>query len=158
MTESRACTDWTVRDSFELYGASRWGAGFFGINEKGNVEVCLRDDGSSIDLLELVQDLERRDLRTPLLIRFSDILAGRIEQLCGAFAKSIETYGYGGSFRGVYPIKVNQSRQVVKEIIQRILIRTYQNQGIWSILGYGSRQQRATRSPDSVERDFSPFA
>ena len=110
--------DWTVRDSFELYGAARWGAGFFGVNEKGNVEVRLRDDGSSIDLLELVLDLERRDLRTPLLIRFSDILAGRIEQLRGAFAKSIETYGFGGRFRGVYPIKVNQQHQVVEEIIR----------------------------------------
>ena len=115
MSEPR---DWSIRDSHELYGIPRWGAGFFDINERGNVEVSLRDDAAGIDLLELVRDLERRGLRTPLLIRFSDILAGRIEQLQGSFAKSMKTYGYRGRFRGVYPIKVNQQHHVVEEVIR----------------------------------------
>jgi arginine decarboxylase len=70
---------WTVRDSAELYGVGAWGAGFFGVNERGHIEVRPRGPaGSDIDLLELVLDLRRRGLRTPMLVRFSDILASRV--------------------------------------------------------------------------------
>ena len=75
-------------------------------------------DRLRVDLLELVQDLKRRGLRTPLLIRFSDLLASRLTQLVTSFETAIEEYGYQGRFRGVYPIKVNQQRHVVEEIIQ----------------------------------------
>jgi arginine decarboxylase len=110
---------WTVRDSLELYNVPQWGQGFFGINAAGHVEVHPRpENGAVIDLLGLVQDLERRGLRTPLLIRFSDLLAGRVERLCDSFRRAIEEYGYRGRFRGVYPIKVNQQRHVVEEIIE----------------------------------------
>ncbi len=110
---------WTIRDSLELYGVGNWGSGFFGINEKGHVEVRPRQAaGPGIDLLELVEDLGRRDLGTPLLIRFSDILAARIQGLCDAFSRAIDEYGYRGRYRGVYPIKVNQQRHVVEEIVQ----------------------------------------
>jgi arginine decarboxylase len=110
---------WTVRDSLELYNVAAWGAGFFTVNEKGHVEVRPQgDSGAGIDLLDLVQDLDRRGLRTPLLVRFSDILASRVRGLCGAFAKAITEYGYKGGFRGVYPIKVNQQRHVVEEIVE----------------------------------------
>jgi len=110
---------WTVRDSMELYNVANWGAGFFTINEKGHVEVLPRGDaGPGIDLLDLVQDLDQRGLRTPLLVRFSDILASRVHGLCSAFAKAIADYGYKGGFRGVYPIKVNQQRHVVEEIVE----------------------------------------
>jgi arginine decarboxylase len=110
---------WTVRDSLELYGVPNWGAGFFGVNDKGNVEAMpRRSDGAGIDLYELVQELGRRELRTPLLIRFSDILASRIGGLCDAFQRAIDEYGYQGRYRGVFPIKVNQQRHVVEEIVQ----------------------------------------
>jgi len=110
---------WTVRDSAELYGVSAWGAGFFGVNERGHIEVRPRGpEGNPIDLLELVLDLKRRGLRTPMLVRFSDILASRVQGLCQAFDQAIQDYGYGGLYRGVYPIKVNQQRHVVEEIIQ----------------------------------------
>ena len=110
---------WTVRDSLDLYNVAHWGAGFFSINERGRVEVRPRgEDGAAIDLLELIRDLERRGMRTPLLIRFSDILASRVTGLAAAFHKTIEEYGYQGRFRGVYPIKVNQQRHVVEEIIR----------------------------------------
>jgi len=110
---------WTVKDSLELYNVAQWGQGFFGINAAGHVEVHpRRENGAVIDLLGLVQDLERRGLRTPLLIRFSDLLAGRVERLCESFRRAIEEYGYRGRFRGVYPIKVNQQRHVVEEIIE----------------------------------------
>ncbi len=109
---------WTVRDCLELYNVPTWGAGFFSINAKGHVEVAPRLDGARIDLLELVQDLQQRGLRPPLLIRFSDILAARVQGLCGAFNRAIGEYGYRGAYRGVYPIKVNQQRHVVEEIVE----------------------------------------
>jgi arginine decarboxylase len=110
---------WTIRDSLELYLVQTWGAGFFTINEAGRVEVRPGGNGGSgIDLLDLVGDLERRGLRPPLLVRFSDILASRVKGLCAAFESAIHEYGYGGRYRGVYPIKVNQQRQVVEEIIE----------------------------------------
>ncbi|MBW2665174.1 MAG: biosynthetic arginine decarboxylase [Deltaproteobacteria bacterium] len=110
---------WTIKDSLELYNVPHWGEGYFGINEAGRLEVHPPDDDRlRVDLLELVQDLKRRGLRTPLLIRFSDLLASRLNQLVTSFETVIEEYGYQGRFRGVYPIKVNQQRQVVEEIIQ----------------------------------------
>lgn len=109
---------WTIRDSLELYNVTAWGAGFLTINDRGNVEVRPRGNGTAgVDLLALVNDLEQRGLRTPMLIRFSDILAARIEGLRKAFAAATSEYGYTGSFRGVYPIKVNQQRHVVEEIV-----------------------------------------
>ena len=110
---------WTVRDSLELYNVNSWGAGFFTISDKGHVEVRPRgENGPCIDLPDLVQDLMQRDLRTPMLVRFSDILASRVQGLCAVFDKAIEEYGYTGGYRGVYPIKVNQQRHVVEEIVQ----------------------------------------
>jgi len=73
---------WTVRDSLELYNVPNWGRGFFGVNDKGHVEVRARGaDGPAIDLLSLVQDLQGRGVRTPMLVRFSDILAARVQSL-----------------------------------------------------------------------------
>jgi arginine decarboxylase len=110
---------WTVRDSLDLYNVAAWGAGFYTINDKGHVEVRPRgEQGPSIDLLDLVTDLYQRGLRAPLLVRFSDILASRLQGLCNAFHRAIEEYGYKGSYRGVYPIKVNQQRHVVEEIVE----------------------------------------
>ncbi|MCC6640708.1 MAG: biosynthetic arginine decarboxylase [Deltaproteobacteria bacterium] len=110
---------WTVRDSAELYNVANWGAGFFTVNERGRVEVRPNGNGGpGIDLLELVGDLERRGLRAPLLVRFSDILKSRVAGMCGAFGRAIGEYGYRGRYRGVYPVKVNQQRHVVEEVIE----------------------------------------
>jgi arginine decarboxylase len=110
---------WTIQDSLELYGIPAWGAGHFAVNDAGHVLVRPRGaPGPGIDLLELVRDLERRGVRTPLLIRFSDILASQIHGLADAFRKAIDEYEYGGAYRGVYPIKVNQQRHVVEEVVQ----------------------------------------
>ncbi len=110
---------WTIRDSLELYSVPNWGAGFFDINAKGNLEVIPRGgDLRRIDMCELVQDLQNRGVRSPMLIRFSDILATRIQSLGDSFQRAIDSYGYAGGYRGVYPIKVNQQRHVVEEIIQ----------------------------------------
>jgi len=102
----------------ELYNVPSWGAGFFSVNAKGHVEVQPDPSGPTIDLLDLVQDLQQRGVRTPLLVRFSDILASRVQGLCGAFDRAIKEYGFQGAYRGVYPIKVNQQRHVVEEIVE----------------------------------------
>jgi arginine decarboxylase len=110
---------WMIRDSLELYGVPNWGGGYFSVNPEGHVEVRPRGGGGpSIDMLELTQSLERRGLRTPLLIRFSDILASRVRGLSEAFQAAASEYGYQGQYRGVYPIKVNQQRHVVEEIVE----------------------------------------
>ena len=96
-----------------------WGKDFFSINETGHVQVTPRGPGKgAIDLKELVEDLKSRGCNLPVLIRFSDILKFRIEQLFGAFAAAIAEDNYKGRFRGVYPIKVNQQRHVVEELIE----------------------------------------
>ena len=115
-TELRA---WTVKDSIELYNVGGWGRDFFTINEAGNVSVTPSGPGSvPIDLKELVDDLRSRGLNLPILIRFSDILRTRVEQLFGAFRQAIAENDYRGAFRGVYPIKVNQQRHVVEELME----------------------------------------
>ncbi|HSK10626.1 MAG TPA: biosynthetic arginine decarboxylase [Vicinamibacterales bacterium] len=114
-TELRA---WTIKDSLELYNVSGWGRDFFSINQAGNVTVTPAGPGSvKIDLKELVDDLRSRGLNLPILIRFSDILRTRVAQLFGAFQQAIVENEYKGSFRGVYPLKVNQQRQVVEELM-----------------------------------------
>jgi arginine decarboxylase len=110
---------WTVKDSLELYNVAGWGRDFFSINEAGHVEVTPAGPTSTrIDLRELVDDLRSRGLNLPLLIRFSDILRTRVEQLCGSFQQAIAENDYKGAYRGVYPIKVNQQRHVVEELIE----------------------------------------
>lgn len=114
-TELRA---WTVKDSTELYNVNGWGRDFFRINEAGNIEVTPAGAASKpIDLKELVDDLVSRGIHLPVLLRFSDILKTRVEQLCGAFQQAIAENDYQGSYRGVYPIKVNQQRHVVEELL-----------------------------------------
>ncbi len=109
---------WTSRDSEELYGIKGWGNGYFGINADGHVEITSAATGANpIDLKMVVDDLVRRGLPLPLLIRCSDILRRRVEELRGAFDRKIVEYGYKGSYRPVMPIKVNQQRHVVEELL-----------------------------------------
>jgi arginine decarboxylase len=110
---------WTIRDSADLYGISHWGAPYFSVSERGTIEVRPRGDDSAVfDLLELVQEIRRRGLGTPLLIRFSDVLHKRVEFLAGCFEQAMREYGYRGGYHPVYPIKVNQQRQIVEEVVE----------------------------------------
>jgi arginine decarboxylase len=111
---------WTAADANDTYNIPRWGCGYFGVNERGNLIVTPRNDGQpgAIDMKELIDELVARGIQLPILLRFSDILRARIELLCGAFNGAIREYGYQGQYRGVYPIKVNQNRTVVEEIIE----------------------------------------
>ena len=108
-----------MKDSAELYNVTGWGGGFFRIAPSGNVEVTPAGEGSqAIDLKELVEDLRRRGLKLPILIRFSDILRTRIEHLSSAFEQAIADNEYKGAYRGVFPIKVNQQAHVVHELME----------------------------------------
>jgi arginine decarboxylase len=108
---------WTVRNSAELYGVPHWGAPYFDVSERGSVLVRPRGaDGPAIDLYDLVLEIRRRGLGTPLLLRFSEILAARIQHLNSCFKRAMGEYDYRGDYRGVFPIKVNQQRQVVEEL------------------------------------------
>jgi len=112
-------TKWTIDEAREHYNIKGWGAGYFDINSKGNIVV--RPDKKSaypIDLKELVDDIQSKGYSLPVLIRFSDILKASIANLANSFQNSIEEYGYEGQYHGVYPIKVNQQRQVVEEIVK----------------------------------------
>ncbi|HEY7372686.1 MAG TPA: biosynthetic arginine decarboxylase [Polyangia bacterium] len=110
---------WTVADSAEVYGVKYWGHNYFSVAESGNVQANPSGpDGPAIDLKELVDEVARRGIGLPLLIRFSDVLRSRIVELNETFKSAIAEYGYKGQFKGVYPIKVNQHRYVVEEIIR----------------------------------------
>jgi arginine decarboxylase len=108
---------WTTNDSAALYGIANWGQGYFSINDDGHVAVHPRQDPKqNVDLKQLVDELRERDIQLPCLIRFTDILQHRVQQLHNAFQKSIREHDYKGRYRCVYPIKVNQQRHVVEEI------------------------------------------
>jgi arginine decarboxylase len=110
---------WTAADANDTYNIPRWGCGYFAVNDQGNLIVQPRGEGKgAVDMKELIDELVARGIQLPILLRFSDILRARIELLCGAFNGAIREYGYSGQYRGVYPIKVNQNRTVVEEIIE----------------------------------------
>lgn len=108
---------WRIEDSEELYNTNGWGTSYFGINSKGHVVVTPKKDGVCVDLKELVDELQLRDVTTPVLVRFPDILDNRIEKMTHCFKQAAEEYNYKAQNFIVYPIKVNQMRPVVEEII-----------------------------------------
>ena len=110
---------WTIQDSIELYNVRNWGRDFFRINDKGNVEVTPSGPrNGAVDLKVLVDDLVRRGIQPPILLRFPDILEYRVRSIANAFGKAIDAYDYQGVYRGVYPIKVNQQRHMVEEYVR----------------------------------------
>jgi len=108
---------WRIEDSAELYNINGWGINYFSINDKGNVVVTPKKDGVEVDLKELVDELQSRDVATPMLIRFPDILDNRIEKLSNCFKIAAKAYKYKANNFIIYPIKVNQTRPVVEEIV-----------------------------------------
>jgi arginine decarboxylase len=110
---------WTIEDSEELYRIQGWGEPYFSINAAGHVTVSPQGDrGGSVDLFELVNALKLRNLGLPLLIRFSDILEDRIQRLNACFAKAIARYNYPGTYKGVFPVKCNQQRHLVEDLVR----------------------------------------
>ena len=112
-----AMRKWQIEDSAELYNTRGWGVNFFAINEHGNVEVRPRPEGPAVDLKEVIDELTLRDVSCPVLLRFPDILDSRIETIANCFSLAAQEYDYHGKNFVIYPIKVNQMRPVVEEIV-----------------------------------------
>src|SRR5690554_6772864 len=110
--------NWTARKSAELYGVDEWSSGYFGVSDKGELEVRVPIDGgeSSISLLEIAQGLQQRGLDMPVLLRLENLIDMRISALNDSFASAIEASGYQGHYRGAFPIKVNQQSHIIEEI------------------------------------------
>src|SRR6058998_1620064 len=118
-SSSDASAPWVVQDARNLYNIHRWGAKYFDISEAGRVVAKpLRDSGATVDLTDVIEEAKARGLKFPVLIRFQDILRHRVESINVAFRNSITEFNYQGKYRGVFPIKVNQLREVVEEILE----------------------------------------
>jgi len=108
---------WTIADALETYAIPHWGKGYFGVNAQGHLTVHpTKNPDHAIDLKQLIDDLKVRGFEPPVLIRFSDILKHRLGEIAGAFARAIQENRYQGGYSCVYPIKVNQQRDVVEEV------------------------------------------
>ena len=109
---------WSVDDSAALYMIERWGSGYFGVNSNGDLTVSpLQENGIAIPIVGALREAQALNLNAPILIRFQDLLRHRVEGLNHAFQRAIAEHNYRGSYRGVFPIKVNQLREVVEEIL-----------------------------------------
>lgn len=115
---TNANSPWDIQAARQLYNIHRWGARYFDINDEGHVVAMpLQESGVAVDITDVIEEAKGRGLRFPLLIRFQDILRHRVESINLAFRSSITEFGYQGKYRGVFPIKVNQLREVVEEIL-----------------------------------------
>lgn len=108
---------WRIEDSEELYNITGWGRNYFSVNDKGHVAVTPRQGYASVDLKDVMDELQVRDISAPVLLRFPDILDNRIEKISNCFKVASEQYAYQAQNYMIYPIKVNQMRQVVEEIV-----------------------------------------
>ena len=108
---------WRIEDSAELYNVTGWGLKYFSINDKGHVQVTPYECSAPVDLKDVMDELQLRDVSSPILLRFPDILDNRIQKISNCFKKAAAEYDYKGQNFVVYPIKVNQMRQVVEEIV-----------------------------------------
>ncbi|PKN47588.1 MAG: arginine decarboxylase [Deltaproteobacteria bacterium HGW-Deltaproteobacteria-17] len=119
LKEKTTLKRWSVEEAKELYNIPNWGRGFFRINNKGNIVVHPeKSDEKYLDIKEFIDELSLREVVPPVLIRFTDILKKRIEEIQSAFRNAIKEYDYLGDYYGVYPVKVNQNKEVVEDIIE----------------------------------------
>ena len=119
MRQWRAGDPWTVTDANELYEVDRWGKGYFSVAANGNLHVhATKDPARSIDLKQLIDHLQLRGIGLPILVRFPDILKHRLGDIHAAFQAAINQHNYTGKYVCVYPIKVNQQKQVVQEVVE----------------------------------------
>src|SRR5947209_3102133 len=110
--------EWDIDAAIAMYNVDAWGGGYFTINSEGNVVAKpLQLNGGSTNILEVVNEARARGLGFPLVIRFQDLLRHRVESVNLAFQNAITEFGYGAAYRGVFPIKVNQLREVIEEIV-----------------------------------------
>ncbi len=111
-------SEWDIEAAIATYNVDRWGSDYFTINAAGNVVARpLQENGGSIDIMEVVNEARKRGLGFPLVIRFQDLLRHRVESVNRAFQNAIAEFDYKNQYRGVFPIKVNQLREVIEEIV-----------------------------------------
>ena len=115
--KSKSASSWSAAKSEELYGFKRWGSGHIGVDDAGFVNVQPLADGRGIRILDVANEAIAMGLKAPMVIRFQDLLRHRVTQINEAFRKAIKEENYDGDYRGVFPIKVNQLREVVDEIV-----------------------------------------
>lgn len=109
---------WDIQSAISLYNIDRWSGGYFSVNDRGHIEILpTQDPAARIDVMDVMEEAKERGLTFPLVIRFQDLLRHRVETLNGAFESAIREAGYQNVYRGVFPIKVNQLREVVEEIM-----------------------------------------
>ena len=109
--------NWTIEDSISTYNIDKWGDQYFSINSNGNISITPEKKSAKIiDLFKLVEELKSREINTPLIIRFNDILKDRIKELNEAFSKAIKTYEYQNNYQGVFPVKCNQQKNVLETV------------------------------------------
>ncbi|MBS2024405.1 MAG: biosynthetic arginine decarboxylase [Deltaproteobacteria bacterium] len=113
-----ASTDWSIEKALQLYNIPGWGAGYFNVNDKGHLIVHPHGQpGPQIDLMDVVDDIKERKLGFPCIVRFQDVLRARVKQLNESFRAAVAQHNFKGQYYGVYPVKVNQMREVVEEIV-----------------------------------------
>jgi len=116
--DKMALKSWTTRDSSDLYNIENWGSNFYSINDRGHVQVLAGREHDGIDLKELVHDLIRRGINPPIILRFSDILRRKVEEINNCFQSAIKEYEYKGDYRAVFPIKTNQQKHVAESVLK----------------------------------------
>jgi arginine decarboxylase len=112
-------TDWSIEEAERVYGVSQWGGGYFKVGENGNVHITPvpEDPSIQIDFNSVIEDIRKEGVQFPVVVRFHDILRSQVAGLNKAFRSTIEEAEYKGEYQGVYPVKVNQMREVVEEIV-----------------------------------------
>lgn len=112
-------SDWSIEEAERVYGVSQWGGGYFKVGENGNVHITPVPDDTSIqiDFNSVIEDIRKEGVQFPVVVRFHDILRSQVAGLNKAFRSTIEEAEYQGEYQGVYPVKVNQMREVVEEIV-----------------------------------------
>ncbi|MBI2497986.1 MAG: arginine decarboxylase, partial [Opitutae bacterium] len=115
--KTKSSSNWSAAQSEEHYGFKRWGANHFSVDSGGFVQVQPLSDGRTVRIMDVVNEANSMGLKAPLVIRMQDTLRHRVTQLNEVFQRAIKEEGYKGDYRGVFPIKVNQLREVVDEII-----------------------------------------
>lgn len=158
-------TTWTIDDSEELYGVHRWGAGYFSIGKNGYIQVSPnhRDPSITIDIGEVLQEMKEEGIQFPAVIRFHDILRSQVEILNETFRNTIDEAGYQGQYVGVYPIKVNQMREVVEEIIDAGTPYNYGLEAgskpeLMAVLAYNDNPQALTILNGYKDEDYLTLA
>ncbi|HET9597946.1 MAG TPA: biosynthetic arginine decarboxylase, partial [Anaeromyxobacteraceae bacterium] len=117
-TAMTPASGWSVERASQHYNVGGWGSGYFSVSEKGHLVVHPHGQGGpTIDLMDVVEDIQERRLGFPCVVRFQDVLRARVKAINEAFAKGIAEMSYSGRYYGVYPVKVNQMREVVEEIL-----------------------------------------